>query len=130
MEDVAIAAVFAVTGWMLRTYLTHRERMKELSMAKLGLGASEQRLARVEHAVESIAVEVERIGEGPALRHDAARRARAPRARDRRRGGPPDRHTPLTSRPSYGSCAITRAEAGGLDEPARPALHRRDRRRR
>jgi hypothetical protein len=64
MEDVAIAAVFAVTGWMLRTYLTHRERMKELSMAKLGLGASEQRLARVEHAVESIAVEVERIGEG------------------------------------------------------------------
>jgi hypothetical protein len=64
MEDVAIAVVFAVTGWMLRTYLTHRERMKELSMAKLGLGASEQRLARVEHAVESIAIEVERIGEG------------------------------------------------------------------
>jgi hypothetical protein len=64
MEDFAIAAVFAVTGWMLRTYLTHRERMKELSMAKLGLGASEQRLARVEHAVEAIALEVERIGEG------------------------------------------------------------------
>jgi hypothetical protein len=64
MEDVAIAAVFAVAGWMLRTYLTHRERMKELSMAKFGLGASEQRLARVEHAVESIAIEVERIGEG------------------------------------------------------------------
>ena len=64
MEDFAIAAVFAVTGWMLRTWLTHRERMKELSMAKLGLGASEQRLARVEHAVEAIAIEVERIGEG------------------------------------------------------------------
>ena len=64
MEDFAIAAVFAVTGWMLRTWLTHRERMKELSMAKLGLGASDQRLARVEHAVEAIAIEVERIGEG------------------------------------------------------------------
>jgi hypothetical protein len=64
MEDFAIAVVFAVTGWMLRTYLTHQERMKELSMAKLGLGASEQRLARVEHAVEAIALEVERIGEG------------------------------------------------------------------
>jgi hypothetical protein len=64
MEDVAIAAVFAVTGWMLRTYLTHRERMKELSMSKMGLGASEERLARVENAIESIAVEVERIGEG------------------------------------------------------------------
>ena len=64
MEDFAIAVVFAVTGWMLRTYLTHRERMKELSMATRGLGASEQRLARVEHAVEAIALEVERIGEG------------------------------------------------------------------
>ena len=64
MEDFAIAAVFAVTGWMLRTWLTHRERMKELSMTKLGLGASEQRLARVEHAVEAIAIEVERISEG------------------------------------------------------------------
>ena len=64
MEDVAIAAVFAVTGWMLRTWLTHRERMKELSMETRGLGASEQRLARVEQAVESIAIEVERIGEG------------------------------------------------------------------
>ena len=64
MEDFAIAAVFAVTGWMLRTWLTHRERMKELSMAKLGLGASDQRLARVEHAVEAIAIEVERISEG------------------------------------------------------------------
>ena len=64
MEDFAIAALFAVTGWMLRTYLTHRERMKELSIAKLGLGASEERLARVEQAVEAIAVGVERIGEG------------------------------------------------------------------
>lgn len=64
MKDVAIAIVFAITGWMLKTYLTHRERMKSLSMAKQGLGASEQRLARVEHAVEAIAIEVERIGEG------------------------------------------------------------------
>jgi hypothetical protein len=64
MEDAAIAIVFAITGWMLRTYLSHREKMKELSMATRGLGASEQRLARVEHAVDSIAIEVERIGEG------------------------------------------------------------------
>jgi hypothetical protein len=64
MEDAAIAIVFAITGWMLRTYLTHVEKMKELAMAKQGLGASEQRLARVEHAVDSIAIEVERIGEG------------------------------------------------------------------
>jgi hypothetical protein len=64
MKEVAIAIVFAVTGWMLRTWLTHQERMKALSMTKQGLGASEQRLARVEQAVESIAIEVERISEG------------------------------------------------------------------
>ena len=64
MEEVAIAVVFAITGWMLRTYLTHVERMKQLAITTRGLGASEERLARVEHAVESIAIEVERIGEG------------------------------------------------------------------
>jgi hypothetical protein len=64
MKEIAIAIVFAITGWMLRTWLTHRERMQELSMAKQGLGPTEQRLARVEHAVEAIAIEVERIGEG------------------------------------------------------------------
>ena len=64
MQDVAIALVFAIAGWMLRTYLTHVERMKQLAMTTRGLGASEARLARVEHAVESIAIEVERIGEG------------------------------------------------------------------
>jgi len=64
MREVAIALVFAIAGWMLRTYLSHVERMKQLAMTTRGLGASEERLARVEHAVESIAVEVERIGEG------------------------------------------------------------------
>ncbi len=64
MPEIAIAVVFAVTGWMLKTWLIHQEKMKELSMAKQGIGSAEQRLARVEHAVESIAIEVERIGEG------------------------------------------------------------------
>ena len=64
MKDIAIAVVFAIAGWMLNSWLRHRERMKELSMRKQGLGASEQRLARVEAAVEAIAIEVERVGEG------------------------------------------------------------------
>jgi hypothetical protein len=64
MKDIAIAIVFAITGWMLSTWLSHRERMKELSMKKQGLGTSDQRLERVEAAVEAIAIEVERIGEG------------------------------------------------------------------
>lgn len=64
MEEVAIAVVFAVTGWMLKTWLTHQERMKELSVDSERIGSAEQRLARVEQAVEAIAIEVERIGEG------------------------------------------------------------------
>ena len=64
MKEIGIAIVFAITGWMLRTWLTHQERMKSLSMTKQGLLGSEQRLARVEAAVEAIAVEVERVGEG------------------------------------------------------------------
>jgi uncharacterized protein YijF (DUF1287 family) len=64
MKDIAIAIVFAITGWMLKTWLSHQEKMKELSMAKQGLTSSDERLARVENAVESIAVEVERISEG------------------------------------------------------------------
>src|SRR4051812_18174783 len=63
-NDIAIAFVFAITGWMLKTYLTHRENMKGLSMTKQNLAASDQRLERVEQAVESIALEIERIGEG------------------------------------------------------------------
>jgi hypothetical protein len=64
MKDIAIAIVFAVTGWMLKTWLSHREKMKALSMTTDRLDTSDQRLARVENAVESIAVEVERISEG------------------------------------------------------------------
>lgn len=64
MKEVAIAVVFAIAGWMLRTWLAHQERMKELSVDERRIGSAEQRLARVEQAVESIAVEVERIGEG------------------------------------------------------------------
>jgi hypothetical protein len=64
MREIGIAIVFAITAWMLKIYLNHRERMKSLSMTKQGLVGSEQRLARVEAAVEAIALEVERIGEG------------------------------------------------------------------
>jgi hypothetical protein len=64
VKDIAIAFVFVVTGWMLKTYLSHREKMTGLAMTNPGLVSSDQRLARVERAVESIAIEVERIGEG------------------------------------------------------------------
>jgi hypothetical protein len=63
-NDLAIAIVFAITGWMLKTWLSHKENMKGLSMTKQGLESSDQRLARVEQAVESIAIEIERVSEG------------------------------------------------------------------
>jgi hypothetical protein len=63
-NDIAIAIVFVISGWMLKTWLTHREKMKGLSITKDGLASSDERLARVEQAVESIAIEMERIGEG------------------------------------------------------------------
>lgn len=64
VKDVAIVLVLVITGWMLKTWLNHREKMKGLSMSGQGLMASDERLARVEQAVESIAIEMERIGEG------------------------------------------------------------------
>ena len=64
MEAIAIAIVFGITGWMLKSWLGHQEKMKALSMSKERLDSSDERLARVERAVESIAVEVERISEG------------------------------------------------------------------
>jgi uncharacterized protein (DUF849 family) len=63
-NDIAIAVVFAITGWMLKTYLSHREKMKGLSIKNQTLASSDQRLERVEQAIESIAIEVERISEG------------------------------------------------------------------
>jgi hypothetical protein len=61
---LAIAVVFAIAGWMLKTWLNHQERMKELSMVKQDLTSSDQRLARVEQAIEAIAIEIERVSEG------------------------------------------------------------------
>jgi hypothetical protein len=64
VNDVAIAMIFAISGWMMKTYFGHRENMKGLSMTKQGLATSDERLVRVEQAVESIAIEIERVSEG------------------------------------------------------------------
>jgi hypothetical protein len=64
MEAISIAIVFGISGWMLKTWLTHQERLKELSVDAKRIGSAEERLARMEHTVESIALEIERIGEG------------------------------------------------------------------
>jgi hypothetical protein len=63
-DKLAVLAVIAIAALMLRTWWLHREKMKGLSMTNQALSPSDERLARVEQAVESIAIEVERIGEG------------------------------------------------------------------
>lgn len=63
-DNLAILGVVAIAALMLRTWWLHREKMKGLWISKSALSPSDERLARVEQAVESIAIEVERIGEG------------------------------------------------------------------
>jgi hypothetical protein len=48
MQAIAIAIVFGITGWMLKSWLSHQEKMKELSMTKERLDSSDERLARLE----------------------------------------------------------------------------------
>lgn len=61
---VAVVVVFATSGWMMRMMLGYQERMKELSLTKLERASSDERLERVEQAVEAIAIEIERVSEG------------------------------------------------------------------
>ena len=61
---IGIPAVFLITAFMMKIYLSHQEKMKGLSITKLGRTASDERLARVEQAVEAIAIEIERVSEG------------------------------------------------------------------
>jgi hypothetical protein len=59
-----IVAIFGITAFMLKSWLAHREKMRELSLGKSNVSAADERLARMERAVEAIAIEVERVSEG------------------------------------------------------------------
>lgn len=64
IKPLGIIGIFVITAWMLKSYLSHRETMRRLTLAQKGQARSDQRLERVEQAVESIAIEIERISEG------------------------------------------------------------------
>ena len=64
VKAVAIPVVLLITAWMMKMYLSHQEKMKGLSITRPGSTSSDERLARVEQAVESIAIEIERVSEG------------------------------------------------------------------
>lgn len=63
-NGLSIVALFGVTGWMLKMWLSHQERMNTLTMSQRDDASTHQRLARVEQAVEAVAIEIERISEG------------------------------------------------------------------
>ena len=64
MQLLGLAAVCGVAAIMFKMWLNHVERMKGLPAPKQDKMASDARLERLEHAVESIAIEIERVSEG------------------------------------------------------------------
>lgn len=64
-EVIVIPIVFGLPtiAWIIRMYFHHREKMAGLLPRPEQSGNVEARLARVEQAVEAVAVEIERIGE-------------------------------------------------------------------
>lgn len=63
-EDLAIPIFVVITAWMFKAWLTHQEKMKGLSIPKQDRVMIDARLERLEQAVESIAIEIERVSEG------------------------------------------------------------------
>ena len=65
-EVIIVPVVFAIPSIVIfaRMWFKHKEKMATLRSSSAGNSAIEARLARIEEAVETIAVEVERMGEG------------------------------------------------------------------
>jgi hypothetical protein len=65
-EVIIVPIVFGLPSlvWLARMYFNHKERMIALRGSPARESALEQRLERIEQAVETIAVEIERMGEG------------------------------------------------------------------
>lgn len=66
VEAVIIPIVFGIPGVVIITkmWFSHKEKMAGLGGPKQGTALLDARLARVEQAVESIAIEMERVSEG------------------------------------------------------------------
>ena len=66
VEIIIVPAVFGIPGAViaLRMMLKHREKMAALGAGHPSSADADARMMRVESAVESMTVELERIGEG------------------------------------------------------------------
>jgi hypothetical protein len=65
-EIIVVPAVFAIPSIVIlfRMWFRHKEKMASLTGAPSSNPTLEARLARIEEAVDTIAVEMERMGEG------------------------------------------------------------------
>jgi hypothetical protein len=65
-EVIVVPAVFVIPGLVIffRMWFKHKEKMAELTGAASRNPMHEARLQRIEEAVETIAIEMERMGEG------------------------------------------------------------------
>jgi hypothetical protein len=61
---IAIASAFGLGAYFIRTISQIIMKRLELKRDSLGSGAIDQRLERIEQAVEAIAIEMERVSEG------------------------------------------------------------------
>ena len=66
VEGVVIPIVFGIPGVVIivKMWFSHKEKMAGLGGPKSGTAILDARLARLEQAVESIAIEMERVSEG------------------------------------------------------------------
>ena len=66
-EVIIVPVMFGLPtiAFIVRMVLRHKERMAEMAARDLpSTSALEERLARLEHTMDAIAVEMERVGEG------------------------------------------------------------------
>lgn len=61
---IPLVCLIAAPVVVLFRWFQHRERMAELNAGAGGAQGGTERLERMEQAVEAIAIEVERVGEG------------------------------------------------------------------
>jgi hypothetical protein len=66
VEDIVIPIVFGIPGIVLITkmWLSHKEKMAALGSGGPRSAITDARIERIEQAVDSIAIEMERVSEG------------------------------------------------------------------
>lgn len=66
VEDIVLPIVFGVPGIVIITkmWFSHKERMAGLQSGRPANAITDARIERIEQAVDSIAIEMERVSEG------------------------------------------------------------------